>query len=334
MPTRFASNVKSIELPTTEPSFEGLESRRSSISYDPSSNTFKEIPLASPKIQTTTINALHDLEEASLDDTEHQVSRILEEAAKAATLGERHHFEFFLIIIGGSLLSFNAGFINGCVIILAKFTVGHVTGTISNSGIAIAHEDFEKFLICFTVVLCFMTGSAITGALVCDPSFKMSTNYGPLFVLGGIFFLVSSITAVQYPSSNLFLYFAAMGCGLQNAITSKYSGNIVRTTHMTGSATDVGFVFGRFLMGDTKELWKIKMLLPLMLSFGLGSFFSVGTVRKFESYSLMISVGVYIFIGLLYSIIVYNKFHIPIWQTLFGFYVHHIQLGWKKYFKK
>ena len=39
-------------------------------------------------------------------------------------------------------------------------------------------------------------------------------------------------------------YLASVGCGLQNATTSTYSGAVVRTTHVTGLFTDLGILLG------------------------------------------------------------------------------------------
>merc|ERR1719382_1556190 len=39
----------------------------------------------------------------------------------------------------------------------------------------------------------------------------------------------------------------ALGCGLQNGLCSSWSGNVIRTTHMTGTGTDLGLAVGRIV---------------------------------------------------------------------------------------
>ena len=108
------------------------------------------------------------------------------------------------------------------------------------------------------------------------------------------------------PESYHYLYICAMVCGLQNAITTKYrcniqnfiydsylisvqstipsnrlwslyneySGSVIRTTHVTGTFTDIGIIFGRLLRGKTEDMWKLKILFPLAFGFILGAVLS------------------------------------------------------------
>ena len=50
--------------------------------------------------------------------------------------------------------------------------------------------------------------------------------------------------------------FAAFACGLQNALTTSYSGAVVRTTHLSGIITDIGNVLGMACRGGgASDLW-------------------------------------------------------------------------------
>lgn len=42
---------------------------------------------------------------------------------------------------------------------------------------------------------------------------------------------------------------AAMAMGMQNAMTTKFSGAVIRTTHITGLTTDMGIVTANWLLG-------------------------------------------------------------------------------------
>jgi uncharacterized membrane protein YoaK (UPF0700 family) len=44
-------------------------------------------------------------------------------------------------------------------------------------------------------------------------------------------------------------FWASAACGLQNAMVSTYSGAIIRTTHITGTVTDLGAMIGQYLRG-------------------------------------------------------------------------------------
>lgn len=70
---------------------------------------------------------------------------------------------------------------------------------------------------------------------------------------------VALIVENNYNDSIVFVWLATYCCGLQNSLTSKYSGNAVRTTHLTGASTDMGIAVGHILKGRKEELWKVKM---------------------------------------------------------------------------
>ena len=241
--------------------------------------------------------------------------------AVTKALHERHHFEFMVIVIGGAALAFNAGFVNGCTYQLGNIPVSHITGTTTKAGLQLGNGDFQLFAVSLCLISCYVFGAGITGFMMKQETFQLGREYGPLFIIGSMLFLVACLAIYYAPQTNLFFYFAAMACGLQNGLTTKYSGSIIRTTHMTGAGTDIGLVLGRIAQGDTKERWKLFVLVPLFTMFLFGGVMSVHAVRKFGELSLLINVAVFSSIGIAYSIIVGQELHIPFWRALFGSYV-------------
>lgn len=235
-------------------------------------------------------------------------------------LQERHHLELLAIIIGGSALAFNAGFINGVTYQVHNVPVTHVTGTTTKAGLMVGNNDLEGFSQLCALIFCFIFGSGITGSLMPHSSFHLGLEYGPLFLVGSVIFLAACLIYHFYPDEYYFFYLAAMGSGLQNAMTTRYSGNIIRTTHMTGTATDIGLVLGRIIMGDWKEMWKLFILIPLFVSFFVGGIISVYVFRRMGSLSLLVNVVVFFSIGLAYSFLVASNLNIPMWKAFFGFY--------------
>ena len=92
-----------------------------------------------------------------------------------------------------------------------------------------------------------------------------------------------------------------MASGLQNAITTKYSNNVLRTTHMTGTATDIGIVLGRIVAAKYDEIWRLYILLPSYIAFFIGGIFGVGIYKVMGHYSLTISCIIFFTIGICYS---------------------------------
>lgn len=243
-------------------------------------------------------------------------------APPSKLLQERHHLEFMTIIFGASALAFNAGFVNGSTYQFRNMPVSHITGTTTHAGMYIGNKDYEDFTINLALIVCFIFGSAITGSLMNHDTFHLGRSYGPLFLIGSGLFLIACIFSVAYPESDMYFYFAAMACGLQNSMTTRYSGSVIRTTHMTGAGTDIGLALGRIAMGEHKEIWKLQLLCPLLVSFMVGGCASVYAYRRMGQLTLLVNVFVFFFIGVAYSIVVGMQLHIPFWKALFGFYTH------------
>lgn len=263
--------------------------------------------------------------DSASDDDDDQAIKVIDNAVIATpptnkTLQERHKLEFTVIIFGGAMLAFNAGFVNGTTYQFGGYPVSHVTGTTTHAGMDFTNGDFDKFLINIALVVCFVFGSAITGSIMQHDSFHLGYSYGPLFVIGSFLFLLACICSFIFPESELYYYFAAMACGLQNSLTTRYSGSIIRTTHMTGAATDIGLTLGRLAMGEHKEAWKLQVLVPLYCSFLVGGGVSVLAFRLFKNLTLLINVFFFLIIGLAYSLVVGTQLHIPMWKALFGLY--------------
>ncbi|HEY6641108.1 YoaK family protein [Povalibacter sp.] len=93
--------------------------------------------------------------------------------------------------------------------------------------------------------------------------------------------------------SSLGHYLASGACGLQNAMTSTYSGAVVRTTHVTGLFTDIGITVGLWLRGQAADRRRVILYVTLICGFILGG--TVGAagfnVLRFQSMLIPASVA-------------------------------------------
>lgn len=234
---------------------------------------------------------------------------------------ERHHLEFMAIICCGSALAFNSGFINGCTLLSPHpQPVSHVTGTASHAGINLAMGNYSLFGTQTAIIICFMFGAAITGYWMPANSFQLGRQYGPLFLIGSVLLSFACAISYHFPTSNWYFFFAAAASGLQNGMTTKYSGNIIRTTHLTGSVTDIGLVLGRIFSGNNEDVWKLQVLLPLTFSFFSGGFVSVYIVERMGKLSLLINVLTFFTVGLVYSVFVSYRLDISVLSAFLGSY--------------
>lgn len=204
------------------------------------------------------------------------------------------------VILAGLLLAFNSGYINGCCLsgVLKSCGTGTpvaaFTGAYTQAGLAIGAGNFAGFLANIRMIGSYMTGAAISGFINPKPvPGKLSPQLGPAFISGSILMTLSSLLALTRPESRAFLYFAAMANGLQNAVTSAYSANLIRTSHMTGSTSDMGMIFGQMLGGNFENLWRFTVLIILGSSFLTGGITSVFAVNKFKSLALAFNAALY-----------------------------------------
>ncbi|KAI9365965.1 hypothetical protein DFJ73DRAFT_806450 [Zopfochytrium polystomum] len=178
--------------------------------------------------------------------------------------------EFYTIVAGAAILAANAGFIN--VVTLAgafSVTVSHVTGNVSRIAMGVTQFDLTTLSTVTSILFSFMFGSFIAGYLVGDHKFQLGKAYGYGLLLESAMLFLSFLTLKR----DLILgeWCAAFACGLQNALATSYSGMVVRTTHMTGIATDIGNILGQACRIDSHaELWRLRVHVPILIGFIFG----------------------------------------------------------------
>jgi uncharacterized membrane protein YoaK (UPF0700 family) len=232
-------------------------------------------------------------------------------------LQERNRAEFSAIIIGASLLCFNAGFINGVTLLTSDLVSSHVTGVITKSSIYLGEGNMSGFGATFSILPLFIFGSAISGVFIPYSSFHMGRAYSVIFLLGSLCLLIAVLLRVALPHSNAYVYVTVIACGMQNAMTTKYSNNILRTSHMTGAATDIGIVIGRIMVGRTDEVWRLKVLLPMMFSFFIGGLLGSQAAKKFGGIAIVFNFMIFSGTGLLYATYISNTKHITLLKAIF-----------------
>ena len=98
---------------------------------------------------------------------------------------------------------------------------------------------------CF-LVLSFLIGAYTCGILIDKNQihFLGKAFYGLALVLNSTLLVLAAFV----PGRLLPVCFVAGACGLQNAMCTSHFGAIIRTTHITGTVTDIGSTLGRISM--------------------------------------------------------------------------------------
>ena len=208
-----------------------------------------------------------------------------------------------LVLTAGLLLAFGAGFANASVFLLAGTSVSHLTGDVAKLSFDIVHSTPEllgDILNVASATVGFFVGAFLAGVFIHHPTLDTARPYGRAIIGIGVLFIVAQ-TALS-DSLPLGIGVAAMACGLQNSLASRYHGLVLRTTHLTGLITDFGISLGMNARGFQIPRWKI--LLPAGITF---AFFSGGAAASVASMltrmpTLLVIGGGYIFAGISWSI--------------------------------
>ncbi|MEQ9094759.1 MAG: YoaK family protein [Phycisphaerales bacterium] len=169
---------------------------------------------------------------------------------------------------GGAGLAMVAGYVDAVLVAVTGRTVTHVTGSVAALGAEVSSQAWAAAGATLAVVAAFVLGACVCGIVIHGRSLKLGRRYGlVLLVEGG---LLAGAALAADASVLLAASLAAMAAGLQNAMASTYMGLIVRTTHLTGIATDLGFLLGARLRGQRVEPWRFGLLVLLLAGFLAG----------------------------------------------------------------
>ena len=153
----------------------------------------------------------------------------------------------------GFALAFVAGAINaGGFLAVAQYT-SHVTGMVSSLADNFALGHLDLVLDAAVAVLSFLLGAICCAVMVNYARRKeMASEYALPLLLEAALILcfglmgarLSQFEGLLVPFTVVLLCFIM---GLQNAVVTKLSNAVIRTTHMTGIVTDLGIELGKLI---------------------------------------------------------------------------------------
>lgn len=213
-----------------------------------------------------------------------------------------------------SILSFQAGFLNAFGFVACGKYISHVTGFGTQIGSAVATQQTTLALELVGFPLSYVLGSFLSGFITIAkierrmrPRFNTVVGVFPFLMLaltlGGLFGFFGPF-GEDYLSFRdfLLLYSLTFACGMQNGCFATLTKGQIRTTHLTGIATDIGTDLARLYFGNLSEEERSLTTktnfsrLMTFLSFTAGSVVSVSISRFWGFGSLMIPFGTSIFV--------------------------------------
>jgi uncharacterized membrane protein YoaK (UPF0700 family) len=204
-----------------------------------------------------------------------------------------------------SVLSAVAGALNTAAFYEVGFFSANMTGNVATFSSRNATGEWISALFYLSVVLAFIAGAATSTLLI---------NAGRRRYLSGIYaysIMVEAILLYALGCADLWLLTRwrvpvlvlglAFLMGIQNAVVTRISGARVRTTHVSGIATDIGIelatafdiVRGRHSKDEAAHNQsKLRLHLYTIMSFLIGGIAGVVIYRATGGYLLILSAGV------------------------------------------
>jgi len=218
--------------------------------------------------------------------------------------------ETFGIHLVGIVLSIAAGACNAIAFAKFQYYVSHVSG--SATAIGLRDEDLQKGPVAPPVwlVVYFIVGASICGLIVHSNGMRLGQARYEV-----VLFLVAAMELMCWYHDLAYPEWLAAAMGVQNAMITQWSTAVLRTTHMTGTATDLGSSFGRIIMRFLRlrcqledEDWnqhvadrkKLVLMICLLLSFILGGYVGSVGYNSYKIHSLLIPAGLTIMLGVLH----------------------------------
>jgi uncharacterized membrane protein YoaK (UPF0700 family) len=161
-----------------------------------------------------------------------------------------------ILLSTSALLALNAGFVNAVALLIFAMPVGNLTGVTTQLGMKTANPWLYEGHVLLAVLTGFFLGALIAGVILPDVSVVAGVRPAAVLIAEAVLLLVAAagvedtfvrdmITATGVEAQSVEAFFAASALGLQNGLTSSFCGTPVRTTHFTGTITDLGLMIGR-----------------------------------------------------------------------------------------
>ncbi len=207
---------------------------------------------------------------------------------------------------GALILALVAGFVNAIGLLSFEHqSVSHLSGTATLLGESLLGSSVQKITHLLGVLLSFLAGSSIAGFLLHGSSLKLGRHYDTALFLESALLLIAM--GFLYQGSFYGHFFASAACGLQNALATKYSSAVIRTTHLTGIFTDLGIMIGSFIRGEPLDKRKAKLFILIIIGFVVGGTMGALMYTKYQFLAMLLPVSICLLIAFIYR--VYSKNH-------------------------
>jgi uncharacterized membrane protein YoaK (UPF0700 family) len=224
-----------------------------------------------------------------------------------------------------SILGMAAGFVNAAGFLGFATLTTNVTGHAALFAEKIASGDWSNARVVALWMLLFLAGAFVSSLVVSRIGRNQQYSYVIPLLIETLILAIVAVEGHRYDESilskELFAGSLLFAMGLQNALVSMVSGSVVRTTHLTGTFTDLGIelaqVFDRTRKDKATLRSKISLRLVIILFFMAGALGGAYLFHAARFHSFFIPVALLLF-TLLYDILrvkitrYYRQWRLPI----------------------
>jgi uncharacterized membrane protein YoaK (UPF0700 family) len=166
-----------------------------------------------------------------------------------------------------TLLGLTAGLVNAEGFLGFSVLTTNVTGHAALFAERIAFQDWKTAGVIALWMFLFLAGAFFTSVVLSFTGENQRFSYLIPVIIEILILLISALYGYQYTGTLAAKeYFAGsllFAMGLQNALVSMVSGSVVRTTHLTGTFTDLGIDLAQILFGQKRQRTSLKSKIRL-----------------------------------------------------------------------
>ncbi|CQD06220.1 hypothetical protein BN000_01232 [Mycobacterium europaeum] len=203
-----------------------------------------------------------------------------------------------LLLGYSAILALSAGFVNAVALLILAMPVGNLTAITTQLGMNTANPWLYEGHVLGAIFVGFLTGATIAGAILAPTEAPAGPRHAAVLFLEAALLVLAAagveetvvkaqINALGIEQTAVQALFAAMALGLQNAMTSSFRGMAIRTTHFTGTVTDLGLILGRSRQHGIQKLKTAILATTLVLFLG-GGVAGIVFGAELGGYSLLI----------------------------------------------
>lgn len=220
--------------------------------------------------------------------------------ASADTDSEQVRLRRF-VVLAAAVLAGVAGFVNSVFLTSLMSPVSHVTGSLSQSSTEIPAGDLSSLGGLAAILCAFFVGAVGAGLMLGAKSWATGRRYGWALLAEAALLAAAPLVGTEQ-SLLVAMMLAAAACGLQNGMFSNYRGMVLRTSHMTGTLTDLGVLLGRHVGARDGQVWRGMLLAATLVTFVVGGLAGAYTATAAGIHALWLVALVCAALGLGYAL--------------------------------